>query len=341
MQQVAQMAKVETLGTLARELGVAKSTVSRALRNDPRISKVTRERVLACAEKSGFQMHPYVQVLMAQRRMQQQVAAHANLVYLNDYGSMEDFEDRPLAGGIFEAAKVRAQQRGWNLRVEFIRKDDFEGREVGRRLDRQGVMGIIMGRRLELASKVPETLMSFSLISDGRYWGDEGLDRVTFNGVDMFSRLLSRLFVEGAGRVGIFMPRHLMSGGLGTISETIELLRMTGDSVVVLSPNVDSADDLKREMKERGVDALLFQQREKRGWVVKMLERGGFTGRVAEYCPPTEDVLPWLSATIPTEQIGHTLADRLIEKVCGSEKGFSEVPQVVSFQGRVREPFEV
>src|SRR5258708_26805888 len=60
--QTARMAEI------AQSLGVAPSTVSRALRSDPRISAVTRQRVEEAAEKLGYRPNPLVSALMASPR---------------------------------------------------------------------------------------------------------------------------------------------------------------------------------------------------------------------------------------------------------------------------------
>ncbi len=44
----------ETVVTLARLAGVAASTVSRALKGDPRISTATRQRIAALATERGY-----------------------------------------------------------------------------------------------------------------------------------------------------------------------------------------------------------------------------------------------------------------------------------------------
>lgn len=57
-----------TMTDLAARLGISTSTVSRALRNDPRISAAMRERVRAAARDSGYVPNPLVSALMASRR---------------------------------------------------------------------------------------------------------------------------------------------------------------------------------------------------------------------------------------------------------------------------------
>lgn len=326
-----------TIGTLALDLGMAKSTVSRALKGDRRISKATKDRVLNHAASVGFELHPYVQVLMTQRKMQRQVAAQANLVYLNDYSSMKDFERRPTARRIYEAARERAREKGWNLDVKLMNPADSSGQIMAKMLRQRGVLGIILGRTLAPKLGVPPALLHFSLVSDSRYWGTGGLDRVSFSGMEMFSRLLLQIFELGAKKAAIYMPAHLTGPGCGPISEVIQLLSMTGKSLVVIDPSICSADSMRQELKKCGADAFVFHHREQRSWLVKMLADGEFTGLIAEYGPPNDDPLPWMNVTIPAQQIGATLADTIIDKVCRSDIGLADFERVIGFQGGIRE----
>jgi DNA-binding LacI/PurR family transcriptional regulator len=56
-----------TLNDVARAAGVSKSTVARALANDPRISAGTKNRVVTKAESMGYRPDPMLRVLSAHR----------------------------------------------------------------------------------------------------------------------------------------------------------------------------------------------------------------------------------------------------------------------------------
>ena len=53
---------------IAREVGVDASTVSRALRGDPRIGVGLSEKIRGAAERLGYRPNPLVSALMANRR---------------------------------------------------------------------------------------------------------------------------------------------------------------------------------------------------------------------------------------------------------------------------------
>jgi DNA-binding LacI/PurR family transcriptional regulator len=57
--------KTVRMAKIAQRLGVASSTISRALRNDLRISIELRKRVSSVADEIGYQPNPLVSALMA------------------------------------------------------------------------------------------------------------------------------------------------------------------------------------------------------------------------------------------------------------------------------------
>jgi LacI family transcriptional regulator len=60
--------KTCNLQAVARALGVSRSTVSLALRDDPRISDATRRRVRRAAEDLGYTANPLIATLMSTLR---------------------------------------------------------------------------------------------------------------------------------------------------------------------------------------------------------------------------------------------------------------------------------
>ncbi|MEI6890903.1 MAG: LacI family DNA-binding transcriptional regulator, partial [Pontiella sp.] len=56
-----------TQGDIAHHAGVSASTVSRALQNDPRITKAVRKKILLVSQKLGYQPDPSISALINYR----------------------------------------------------------------------------------------------------------------------------------------------------------------------------------------------------------------------------------------------------------------------------------
>ncbi len=88
---------------IAEALGVTPSTVSLAMRDDQRISSVTKQRVLAMAKELNFRMTPH---LIAQNQ-----ATHTIGICIYGY----DFATHPFHGGTIKGIESEAAKYGFSL----------------------------------------------------------------------------------------------------------------------------------------------------------------------------------------------------------------------------------
>ena len=68
---------------IADAVGLSKSAVSLALRNDPRLPLATRLRIKSVADQMGYRRNPVVDNLMTQLRAGRQPSFQANLGLVN------------------------------------------------------------------------------------------------------------------------------------------------------------------------------------------------------------------------------------------------------------------
>jgi LacI family transcriptional regulator len=102
-----------TMRDVAVAAGVAQSTVSRALRNDPRIAQSQRERVKALATSMGYRPNPFVSAFTAQVLHYRRSPRGAIIAILecNPKGS------RDFARAYREGAIARAQMLGFKAEI--------------------------------------------------------------------------------------------------------------------------------------------------------------------------------------------------------------------------------
>ena len=72
-----------SMAEIAAAAGVAKSTVSLALRNDPRVAPEAREHIQQVAESMGYQTNALVARLMAELRRSKKQSHVATLAMIN------------------------------------------------------------------------------------------------------------------------------------------------------------------------------------------------------------------------------------------------------------------
>ena len=68
---------------IARELGISHGSVSKALKNNPEIAPLTRERVQAVARKMGYHPNPMAAGLAEFKRNSRTIPVNAALAWIN------------------------------------------------------------------------------------------------------------------------------------------------------------------------------------------------------------------------------------------------------------------
>src|SRR4051794_37238614 len=77
------MSRAPNMQRVAEAAGVSKSSVSLALRDDPRLAPETRRRVQEIASRMGYRKNPIVASLMAQLRVSHTPKFQANFALIN------------------------------------------------------------------------------------------------------------------------------------------------------------------------------------------------------------------------------------------------------------------
>lgn len=130
---------------LARHLGLSHTTVSDALRNNPRVKKETRERVLEAAEKAGYRYNPLAGALMSEMRKSGAAAFHGVLAVVD----LESSHKRIDAAGrfhsqVYEGAKEKANQQGFKAEVFVLGDENFTVSRLDSILTSRGIRGLLL-----------------------------------------------------------------------------------------------------------------------------------------------------------------------------------------------------
>ncbi len=110
-----------TTRDVALKAGVAQSTVSRALNNNPQISDGERKRILAIAEELGYRPNPFVSAFTAQVRSYRRSPKGATIALLDSSAEGET----SFGSSYRRGAELRAQSLGY--RTEIFRLKDIDG----------------------------------------------------------------------------------------------------------------------------------------------------------------------------------------------------------------------
>ncbi|MHA3774998.1 LacI family DNA-binding transcriptional regulator [Verrucomicrobiota bacterium sgz303538] len=133
-----------TMQQIADAAGVSRMAVSLALRNSPKISRETTQRIREIAEKLGYRPNPMVAALMTQLRHGREVKRPSTIAYVTAYPT-EDGWKRPGPFVAFrEGARRRAEQLGYTLEEWWLRRPGMTEQRFCDILDTRNIHGLII-----------------------------------------------------------------------------------------------------------------------------------------------------------------------------------------------------
>ncbi len=127
---------------IARHLDLDQSTVSLALRNHPRISAPTREKVRRAAVELGYHPDPMLQALAAYRQAGRAQGITAELAWINRWsppGRLHSFRE---FDGYWRGAEAAARDAGY--RLENLHLGDAPLSRLGRLLRARNIAGLVI-----------------------------------------------------------------------------------------------------------------------------------------------------------------------------------------------------
>lgn len=132
-----------TIRSLAKELRLSRTTVSDALRDDPRVNRATRERVQAFAEKQGYRFNPLASSILSELRRTRISSFRGVLAAI----SIEEPGRPPFEGpywrSLLKGAEERAGQLGFKLERFFVGRD-LSIQRLDTVLRSRGIRGVLI-----------------------------------------------------------------------------------------------------------------------------------------------------------------------------------------------------
>ena len=130
---------------IAEVAKVHQTTVSLALRNDPRISLETRERIQGIAKSMGYTPDPMLSSLISYRRSGQVKRIHETIALIFDVKNREAFEESDYLPSIRDAVVSRAAELGYRVDVLIHGVDFRDSAMLDRILKTRGIHGVLIG----------------------------------------------------------------------------------------------------------------------------------------------------------------------------------------------------
>ena len=133
-----------TLRQLAKLAGVSRTTVSMALRNHPRLSEATRQRILSLAQKHGYTPDPLTSTLMNHLRTARRNREVEKIAYLTWWNTPEEWRVSPNQVSWYEGASDRAAALGYELEHIWAREPGLTAARLSKILYTRAIRGVVI-----------------------------------------------------------------------------------------------------------------------------------------------------------------------------------------------------
>ncbi|WP_269522506.1 LacI family DNA-binding transcriptional regulator [Coraliomargarita parva] len=198
-----------TVRDLAQLLNISASTVSLALRNDPRVAVKTRERVVAAAQAAGYSMNPAIASLMSQVRSSRKVSYRETIGWLN----LWDHPDTYTKTGVefqlkmWQGAKNRAENLGYSLENFWLAAPEMRAKRMTAILTARGIRGLLVPPFPHSMGRLSIEWKNFTAVAMSYTMARPKLDRVIPDHYGNLLTILRELKHRGYKRPGLLIPK--------------------------------------------------------------------------------------------------------------------------------------
>ncbi len=196
------------LTDVAKQARVSRTTVSLALRNNPKISAAVRARVRAVAEKIGYQPNPLVNAHMAYVRTMHPHATGLSIAFIcnRDLASIEADHRTPLKKYL-QACRARAQAIGYQVELFNVAAPGMTEKRLIGILHARGIRGIILYPLNDSGplARLNLDIKGFATVMIEHAYIEPRLHKVCDDQFATIGRLIQKMLDFGYTRIGIAM----------------------------------------------------------------------------------------------------------------------------------------
>ena len=196
------MHKRPTLRSIAELAGVSHMTVSLALRNDPAISKDTRDRIVAIANQAGYRPDPMVAKVMSGLRFSKD-SGHV-IAYVTRYGEIP-WKVHHVYGAVYAGACERAAEFGYKVETFALGDGGLTTKRLSQILHSRSISGVIVGGVYRGRGHISLDVSKLSSVMYGYSILRPNLHRVSNHNIHTALLALRKLRHFGNKRIGLIV----------------------------------------------------------------------------------------------------------------------------------------
>lgn len=318
-----------TISDVAEAVGVHKSTVSLALRNDPRVAGKTRERIMRAAADLGYVPDAHLSNLMGYLRKiaSEQAAKHESVAYLTTEPSPEaDIHKMPFFIQFREGAHGELDRLGYRMEVFRLRDYGFNLKRVESVLKNRNIQGVIVSPPVGLNDLRDFNWEGFAAITLGYRLFRPGIHRVSSDQMEAMSMALEHMANKGYRKI-VFAyhkgrDQHTRRRWSITLMGSKRLYSTVEDTFTYAG---EADDDFAEFFKKCGADGLIAMGRD---YAEKLESAGLSMPRDFGFLTLNADYGPAHFAGISQQPVvlGRLAAQQIAGMLARHELGLPDVP---------------
>lgn len=324
-----------TIRELAKLAGCTHTTVSMALKNHPRVSEQTRNRIRRLAEKHGYSRDPLLSSLMNQLRAGRRQREVETLGIINYWDTPEG--DRRFAFGAEQSEGMlkRAQSMGYQVDYVWAKEPGMTTRRLNRILQARGIRGLLILSMLHARGHISLEWSKFAAVAIGYTLHKPELNRATYSAYHATVTALRTLRRMKYSRIGFtnqiqqedLVNNERLAAYLGYYHRVLG--RAPAPPLLVQDWD---RKNLGSWIRENRLEVVLSSNLH----TYHVMKEIGFripqeVGYVSLDCYPGET--PCAGIRQPRDRVGAKAVDLVIEQLEKHEFGLPQVPKVVTIKG--------
>lgn len=329
-----------SLGDIARAAGVSRMTASYALRNFPRVSAETRQRIREIAEKLGYVPDARIAENMARTRASK-AREPVPIAWLTLDVERDAWRKHLHLSPFREGAEKRAIELGYRIDEFFGRASGMTLRRISDILYNRGIRGVIIAPSLLRGTeRLRMDWDRFACISFEKALLAPHLDRVVPDYHHNMLLALKMLRRSGYRRIGVLLSHHFERRSHHAYCSALAYFHSRIPRQECLTPmifSVEQSDPSKTKaaldwLRKQKPDAIVCHHSGVPAW----LQSVGF--RVPEdigvaHLGIEDDVKDWAGIWQRKREIGAEAVNQVISLLQSQQFGLPSVPRDIVIQG--------
>ena len=339
-----------TLREVAAKAGVHHTTVSRALKGDPRVSGETLATIKAIAAEMGYMPDPMLSALNAYRQASRHPQYHGTVAWVTSYPTREGWRASSCYKLYFEGARDQLLRHGYRLEEYWLHEPGMSARRASQVLLHRGIRGLLLCPLPVSRGHLSLQWERFSAVSFGYSLVRPKLHLFSAAHYRAITTGMRKLRAAGYRRIGMVTSQEVNErmDRMWTAAYRAELPQSPKSQDIPIHLYSDGKNnDTPAARKQNEKDFLKWYRKHKpeviltsSSPITEWLKAGGHSvpKDVTVVAATLQDGEPTLTGVVEASRdIGAAAADFLVGMLQRGEHGVPKVPQRVLLEGNWQE----